>query len=109
MAKVHEDYFDKNGKKIEAGMTLRHEDGDTDMVHQSDDGDLGFNATNEQWKGHVPGYSIQLYPLYQFNLHEWEIVRCERCEAPSKTLRVKSTSNGYAICGECWIDGEDRE
>lgn len=66
-------YHDKHGVKIEEGMTLRHDDGDLEKVYKSDDGDLGFNASNEEWSG-FDGFVRELYPLYQFDLREWEIV-----------------------------------
>lgn len=62
-------YHDKNGRKIEAGMTLRHDDGDIDMVvATTDDGDegLGFGCND-----------FEAYPLRQFDLSEWEIVKEE--------------------------------
>ena len=67
-------YFDKNGDRIKAGMTIRHDDGDLDKVYPCKDGDLGLNASNEQ---HVNfnEFNRELYPLYQFNMKEWEIVK----------------------------------
>lgn len=67
------EYFDKHGVKIEEGMTLKHDDGDVEKVYKSDDGDLGVNASNENWRGFNP-IERELYPLYQFDLREWEIV-----------------------------------
>lgn len=32
---------------------------------------------------------------------------CERCE--SEGVSTYLTSNGVAVCSDCWIDGEDRE
>ena len=63
-------YCDKNGRKIEAGMTLRHDDGDIDKVVETTDADgdegLGFSCN-----------AYEAYPLHQFNLSEWEIVEEE--------------------------------
>lgn len=60
-------YKDKNGKEIKAGMTLRHDDGSTDVVCATTDSDgdegLGFGCN-----------AYEAYPLYQFNMQEWEIV-----------------------------------
>lgn len=71
-------YFDKNGAEIQAGMTLKHDDGETELVYacQDDDGvpDLGFNASNEAFMERH-GVARQIYPLYQFNLKEWEVVK----------------------------------
>lgn len=68
-----EKYFDKNGNEIKKGMYLKHDDGEISKVYASDDGDLGFNATNENWKG-WDGFTREIYPLYQFRMREWEIV-----------------------------------
>jgi len=70
-------YFDKNGRKIVAGMTLRHDDGTLEKVYASDNDDLGFNATREnsavfRW--------MELYPLSEFSLNEYEIVEVEENE-----------------------------
>lgn len=68
-----EQYFDKHGELIKEGMSLRHDDGEVEKVYASDE-DLGLNASNEQ---HISfsEYSREIYPLYQFNLKEWEIVK----------------------------------
>lgn len=62
------DYFDKHGEKIEAGMTLRHDSGETWDIMQTTNRDTGEEdlgmACNEG----------EAYPLWQFNLNEWEIV-----------------------------------
>lgn len=69
-------YRDKNGVIIEAGMTLKHDDGSTELVYMCEDEDgnkdLGFNASNEDWLKRT-GNTREIYPLYQFNLSEWEI------------------------------------
>lgn len=66
-------YKDKNGKVIEKGMTLKHNSGDVEYVYLADNGELGFNASNEAWLERH-GRDRELYPLYQFDLSEWEIV-----------------------------------
>jgi len=71
-----ERYFDKHGEEIKEDMKLRHDDGTIELVYKSDDGDLGFNASNENWVGFDPN-SRELYPLYQFPLSEYEIVKEE--------------------------------
>jgi hypothetical protein len=59
-----EKYFDKNGKEIKAGMKIKHDDGDIELVHANyEETDLGINAS-----------TFEIYPLYQFNLKEWEIL-----------------------------------
>lgn len=70
---MNQKYLDKNGKEIKDGMTLKHEDGSIEKVYASDDGKLGFNATNENYPG-WNGLHRELYPLYQFNLKEYEII-----------------------------------
>lgn len=63
-------YKDKNGREIEAGMTLRHDNGNIDTVVATTDGDgdegFGFECN-----------AYEAYPLHQFNLSEWEIVEEE--------------------------------
>ena len=71
-----ERYFDKHGEEIKEDMKLKHDDGTIELVYKSDDGDLGFNASNENWVGFDP-YKRELYPLYQFPLSEYEIVKEE--------------------------------
>lgn len=66
-------YFDKNGKEIKAGMTLKHEDGSLELVYACGEDDLGFNASNLAWLKRT-GQAQEFYPLYQFSLTEWEIV-----------------------------------
>ena len=59
-----QEYFDKHGKEIKAGMTIKHDNGDIELVHLNfNEDDLGINAS-----------TFEIYPLYQFNLKEWEIV-----------------------------------
>lgn len=65
-------YFDKHGNQIQAGMFIRHNDGDVERVYAGvEDGELGINANN-------PNYPYpqepKIYPLYQFDLSEWEII-----------------------------------
>jgi hypothetical protein len=71
---MNKKYFDKNGTKIIEGMTLIHEDGDKELVYKSDDGDLGFNASNESNTDIINSFKREIYPLYQFNLKEWRIL-----------------------------------
>lgn len=68
-------YYDKNGTQIKAGMFIKHDDEDkAEKVYASDDNDLGINASNEAWLERH-GRNRELYPLYQFNLKEWVIVK----------------------------------
>lgn len=68
-------YFDVNGEEIKEGMKLKClEDGDIQEVYLADDGDLGFNATNEDFVGYNP-FTVQLYPLSEFDMREWQIIK----------------------------------
>ena len=71
-------YKDKNGEAINEGMRLRHDDGTVERVYACHDEegttDLGFNASNESWLDRT-GRNREIYPLYQFPLHEYEIVK----------------------------------
>ncbi len=75
-------YFDKHGTEIEAGMTIRHDSGDTEKVYATvnscGDDDLGVMATNPVWLERHPDWDIEYYPLNQFNMSEWEIVLKEK-------------------------------
>lgn len=64
---THMKYYDKNDNQILEGMTIRHDEGDTEVVYASDD-DLGVKAN----KG---DYCTEIYPLYQFaTKKEWTII-----------------------------------
>ena len=65
------EYYDKHGERIKAGMTLRHDDGDTGEVSETVsgvDGDKDLGMSCNTWEA---------YPLWQFDLREWEIVKSE--------------------------------
>lgn len=68
-------YRDKNGKEIKAGMVIVHDDSKDvkELVYKSDNGGLGINASNENFKGFDPFYR-ELYNLENFVLSEWEII-----------------------------------
>ncbi len=71
-------YFDKHGNEIDAGMTIKHDNGDIEMVYETADGqgrlDLGINASNEDYLIRHPELDREYYPLRQFNMKEWEII-----------------------------------
>ena len=71
-------YFDKNGAEILAGMTLRNNQGEEKKVYECGDefgtANLGFMASNPRFLELHPDWSVEYYPLHQFNLNEWEIV-----------------------------------
>lgn len=68
------EYFDKHGERIEAGMTLRHDNGDIGEVAEtvsSMDGEKDLGMSCNMWEA---------YPLWSFDLREWEIVKSEEGE-----------------------------
>ena len=77
-------YYDKHGKRIEAGMTLRHNDGSTATVHKCQCmgvETLGFQSANVN---HIHGQVGLRFPeesafvsLADFNLREWRVVRAK--------------------------------
>lgn len=72
-------YHDKHNQVIQAGMTIRHESGETELVYATvsmdGDEDLGVCATNPAYAALHPECDIEYYPLSEFNMHEWEIVK----------------------------------
>ena len=71
-------FKDKNGRKIEAGITLRMEDGSLELVYATSDQDgnesLGINASNEAYLARHPDATREYYSLTNFNLSKTEIV-----------------------------------
>ena len=72
-------YHDKHGEEIQAGMTIRHDNGETELVYATvnaygDEG-LGICATNPAYAALHPDCDIEYYPLSNFNMQEWEIVK----------------------------------
>ena len=71
-------FTDKNGRKIEAGMTIRHVSGETEKVYATNTADgaesLGVMATNPEYLKYHPDHAIEYYDLSNFDLNEWEIV-----------------------------------
>lgn len=70
-------YFDKNGTEIKEGDTIRHDNGEEELVYAcGEDGDnLGVNASNEDYLKAHPEAWRECYPLSQFDLREWEVVK----------------------------------
>lgn len=65
-------YYDKNGREILEGMTIRHDGGETEKIYRCNN-DLGVNASNASYYGDDEPHEI--YPLHQFATKlEWEIV-----------------------------------
>lgn len=75
------EYRDKNGDLIKAGMVIKHDDGEEELIYSCGDNneDLGVNASNEKWLereyGDAKESFREFYPLYQFRLSEWTIVK----------------------------------
>ena len=71
-------FHDKNGREILAGMTIRHDNGDTEEVYATTnaygDDNLGVMATNPAYAALHPDCDIEYYSLSNFCLDEWEIV-----------------------------------
>ena len=73
MLKIFE-YKDRNGTTIKENMYLKHiPTGEKDLVYKCDSGDFGFCATNKKYKYNNSSY-IEIYPLSEFFLNEWEVV-----------------------------------
>lgn len=72
-------YKDKHGEEILAGMTIRHDNGETELVYDTTDGygddDLGVLATNPAYAELHPFHGLEFYSLSNFDMREWEIVK----------------------------------
>lgn len=65
-------YQDKRGKVIQAGDTIKHDNGDVEMVYDCGDNNLGINASNKSSSAY---YGLEeCYPLSEFDLNEWKII-----------------------------------
>lgn len=71
-------YFDKNGVSIKAGMTIRMEDGSTELVYDTTDSygnpDLGINASNEEYLEVHPFADREYYSLCNFDMAKTEVI-----------------------------------
>lgn len=70
-----EQYKDKHGKVIKAGMYVKHDDGDVEEVYGAGD-ELGISATNPDYARNQgnEGAVLEIYPFHQFDLKEWKII-----------------------------------
>ena len=72
-------YRDKHGQAIQAGVTIRHDNGETELVYATMDSygneDLGVMATSKAYAERHPDCDIEYYSLANFNMSEWEIVQ----------------------------------
>ena len=68
-------YEDKYGEIIREGDVIRHDDGDVETIYACGDNDLGISATNPDYLKAHPEAELEFYPLSEFDLSEWEIVK----------------------------------
>lgn len=66
-------YFDKNGDEIKVGNKIQHDNGEIEQIFACGDNDLGVNASREN----SPCFDGigQCYPLSEFDLSEWKIIK----------------------------------
>ena len=69
-------YFDKHGKEITDGCTIRYADGHTEKVYLTTEGELGTDATNPKWiaSGRAFPCEYGIYPLGHNETNEVEVV-----------------------------------
>ena len=69
-------YYDKNGKEITDGCTIRYVDGHTEKVYRTTDDQLGTDATNPSWikSGRAIPCEYGIYPLGSLETDEVEVV-----------------------------------
>lgn len=96
-------YFDKNGKEIKAGMKIRMEDDNIEMVYDTVDAygnlNLGINASNEAFLELHPNWAREYYPLSMFNMTGIEVRPSEQ------EIRAELEELAPIIEGtECTID-----
>lgn len=72
-------FLDKHGHEIKAGMTIQHDNGETEKIYAVTgaygDESLGVIATNPEYLKHHPEHNIEYYDLTNFDLSEWEIIK----------------------------------
>ena len=69
-------YFDKHGKEITDGCTIRYADGHTEKVYLTTEGELGTDATNPRWieTGRAIPCEWGIYPLGSMETSEVEVI-----------------------------------
>ena len=69
-------YFDRNGKEITDGCTIRYLIGRTEKVYLTEEGRLGTDATNPYWieTGRAVPCEYGIYPFTEEELEEVEVV-----------------------------------
>ena len=70
------EYFDKNGKEITEGCTIKWANGKTETVYLTDDDTLGTDATNPKWIewGRAVPCEFGIYPLTREDTEEVEVI-----------------------------------
>lgn len=92
-------YFDKNGKEIKAGMTIRMDDGSIELVYATEDAygnpNLGINATNEAFLERHSEWEREFYSLSMFDMSKVEICPMEMSqqEEPGDISDADSPTN----------------
>lgn len=90
-------FTDKNGLAIMPGMTIRHSDGEEQVIYRTTDAygneSLGIMATNPAFLKNHPDWDIEYYDLRQFDLSEWEVVTMTYPELVSKFYAHESNRN----------------
>ena len=69
-------YFDKHGKEITEGCTIRYIDGHTEVVYRTTDDQLGTDATNPKLiaSGRAIPCEWGIYPLGHIETNAVEVV-----------------------------------
>ena len=69
-------YFDRHGREITDGCTIRYENGHTEKVYRTTDDQLGTDATNPSWiaSGRAVPCEYGIYPLGHNETNEVEVV-----------------------------------
>lgn len=69
-------YFDKHGREIMDGCTIRYENGRTEKVYRTTDDQLGTDATNPSWikSGRAIPCEYGIYPLGSLETDEVEVL-----------------------------------
>lgn len=75
-------YFDKNGKEITEGCYVKYPMGKVVRVYQTEDGQLGTDATNPYWieKGKAYPCEFGIYPFGKSETEEIEVTNWKAVE-----------------------------
>ncbi len=85
-------YYDKKGRQIDAGMTVRMPDGTLEKVHELEGEYLGYCATNPDYKRNHPEAEDEYYCF------------------SGKVQKVRGSPIGTVVCSvNCTICGEEQE